>query len=270
MTRPFIKWAGGKTQLLDKLRARMPATYGSYFEPMIGGGALFFNLCPQQAVICDLNGEAINAYRTVKDNCDELIASLGRHEITPEYYYELRNIDRVAGRLDQLSPIERASRFIYLNKMCFNGLYRVNKKGHFNVPIGSRRQRLLIDADNIAACSRALQNAALLECGYENIIGLVRPGDFVYFDPPYLPINETSNFTQYTKSDFGKEQHLALRDFCRVLNERGVHWLLSNSHCEYTVELYREFNCETIPALRIINAKGTRRGPVNELLVSNY
>lgn len=268
MTKPFLKWAGGKTQLIKKLLAKVPAHYGTYYEPMLGGGALFFATRPQNAHISDLNIELINTYDQVKRDPDGLINSLSTQLLTKEFYYERRALDRDEG-FQAMTEIDRAIRFIYLNKMCYNGLYRVNKSGQFNVPFGSGAKKIY-DAENIRECSQILQGTTMIAADYQHIEERVRPGDFVYFDPPYLPLNETSNFTSYTAAGFDKQQHIALRDFCRRLSARGVLFMLSNSSSDTIRELYAEFNIETVSAKRIINSKPSRRGPVDELIITNY
>ncbi len=267
--RPFIKWAGGKTQLLPDILSRLPRVSGRYFEPFLGGGALFFELQPKRAYISDSNAELINCYKVVKLQVQALIDDLSRHVHSKTYFYRMREVDRDPEFRDW-SPVQRASRFIYLNKTCFNGLYRVNSKGYFNVPFGRYKNPAIVNSPNLVACSRALRRAQIMQGGFLGIDKEIKRGDFVYFDPPYVPLNKTSNFASYTDVVFGEEQQRALSDLCRRLDKRGVKFMLSNSYTKLVLQLYKDFNYSVVEALRPINSRGNRRGKVQEIIVTNY
>lgn len=269
MAKPFVKWAGGKTQLLEQLKARMPAEYNTYFEPMVGGGALFFAVQPEQAMIVDANEDLIRLYKVVQNNAEELIEDLQRHENTLEYYKDLRVEDRMPSYADW-SDVQKASRTLFLNRTCFNGLFRVNKSGQFNVPFGKYRNPYIPTAEHLRACSAALQNCSIAHNSFTYIDGPAQEGDFVYFDPPYLPRSITSSFTQYTKWEFPFDSHVALRDFCRTLDERGVKFMLSNVHNAVALRLYEGWNIDVVSARRAIAAKAASREPVEEIIVRNY
>jgi DNA adenine methylase len=267
--KPFLKWAGGKTQLLEELRKRVPASFGRYFEPFIGGGALFFSLQPEYACISDINPELINVYEVVRDVPEDLLQHLQQHQNTAEYFYTIRAIDR---RLDykDYSAVERASRFIYLNKTCYNGLYRVNSRGQFNAPFGAYTNPQLADADALLACNKALKNVEIVCTSFLSVEKRAKAGDFVYFDPPYLPISKTAVFTKYYKDDFQNDMQSALAQLCQRLHDKGVLFALSNSHTSSAVDLYKDFHVHIVQANRMINCKGESRGKVNEIIVTNY
>lgn len=267
--RPFVKWAGGKRQLLPKLIENLPPRFNSYWEPMIGAGALFFNLQPAKAFIGDTNEQLIECYQTLQKNVDSLITDLATHLYESDYYYSLRDADRHP-EFQDWSVVKRSSRFIYLNRTCFNGLYRVNSKGQFNVPIGRYKNPKICDAPNLHLVATALQNTTIGLASFEQIRSEVKRGDFVYFDPPYAPLNATSNFTQYTKEPFGEAMQVALRDFCSELDRKGVYFLLSNSSAPLIYDLYKGFCLTEVAATRAINATASKRGAVKELLVKNY
>lgn len=267
--RPFLKWAGGKRQLLSELVARVPDSYATYYEPFVGGGALFFRLQPQKAYLSDLNPELINAYQVVKCDVDKLIRQLKRHPYDEEYFYEIRNVDRTKA-FDRWSSVRRAGRLIYLNKTCFNGLYRVNSKGHFNAPFGRYVSPLICDPDNLKACSAALKKARLEVASYAAIEKIIRPNDFVYFDPPYAPINGTSYFTDYSKEGFDTRMQTELRDLCVRLDRRGIKFMVSNSDVGLINDLYNGFKIEKVFASRAINSNGAKRGKITELIIRNY
>ena len=269
IARPFVKWAGGKTQILDQLLSRVPEHFGKYYEPFLGGGALFFKLQPKNAFLSDLNAELIECFAVVKDHVEELVEELQAFKYEEEFYYKVREWDR-QDSYEDLPVVKKAARLIYLNKTCFNGLYRVNAKGQFNVPFGSYKDPTICDADNLRACSIALKSAELSSDSFEMILPKVKKGDFVYLDPPYMPRDETSNFTSYTAGGFSDSLQAMLRDFCFKLNHKGVKFLLSNSAVDPIRELYQPFNIETIQAQRAINSKGDKRGEIEELLIKNY
>lgn len=268
-TYPIVKWAGGKRQLMYELLKNMPQNYNRYFEPFIGGGALFFELQPDNAYISDMNEELINLYQVVRDNVDELITDLQKHDISKEYFMEIRNIDRME-EYQNWSDVKKASRFIYLNRTCFNGMYRVNSKGEFNVPFGHYKNPRIVDENNLINCSNLLQRTEIKHADFSDILKKVKKGDFVYFDPPYVPLSETSSFTSYTKDGFDIDMQFKLRDVCDELDSIGVKFLLSNSDTKLVNELYENYNIKKVFASRQINANADGRGKITEVLVRNY
>jgi DNA adenine methylase len=267
---PFIKWAGGKRQLLPELLARVPPTFGRYFEPFIGGGALFWALQPQRAVLGELNPRLAKTYMAVRDSIDDVIQRLHGHarlhkKNGERHYYAVRDIT-----IDAYPAPAVAAWFIYLNKTCFNGLYRENKAGKFNVPVGDYKDPMICDEVNLRLCSAALASrAAVVNNDFETTAAEAEPGDFVYFDPPYAPMSATADFKSYTKAGFDVADQTRLRDLARWLKQRGVHVLLSNSSAPLIRELYGEgdFTVEEIDAKRAINSKASARGVVKELLI---
>lgn len=268
-TYPIVKWVGGKRQLMFELLKNMPQNYNRYFEPFIGGGALFFELQLDNAYISDMNEELINLYQVVRDNVDELITDLKKHDISKEYFMEIRNIDRTED-YENWSSVQKASRFIYLNRTCFNGMYRVNSKGEFNVPFGHYKNPRIVDEKNLINCSNLLQRTEIRHSDFSEILTKVQEGDFVYFDPPYVPLNETSSFTSYTKDGFDIDMQFKLRDVCDELDSMGVKFLLSNSDTKLVNELYENYNIKKVFASRQINANADGRGKITEVLVRNY
>lgn len=275
--RPFLKWAGGKQQLLPRLLEAMPARFERYFEPFVGGGALFFALTqvrqPLQAFLGDANPDLVATYEVVRDDVTVLMERLG----TLESDYLGRDADGRAALFYELresrpgSKADLAARFIFLNKTCYNGLYRVNSRGLFNVPHGRYREPRILDAEVLTAASAALASAELSCADVEATCASARAGDFVYFDPPFHPLSATSSFTQYTSADFGWADQERLRVCIDGLTARGVHVLLSDSPHPLIVYLYESagYELRRVPARRAINSKGGGRGPIDELLVSN-
>ncbi|MCD7780928.1 MAG: DNA adenine methylase [Candidatus Gastranaerophilales bacterium] len=268
-TYPIVKWVGGKRQLMFELIKNMPKSYNRYFEPFIGGGALFFELQPENAYISDMNEELINLYQVVRDNVDELIIDLQRHEVSKKYFMRIRNIDRT-DKYENWSDIQKASRFIYLNRTCFNGMYRVNSQGQFNVPFGHYKNPRIIDENNLLNCSELLKKTEIRCADFSEVLSKVRNGDFVYFDPPYVPLNETSSFTSYTKDGFDIDMQFKLREVCDELDSIGVKFMLSNSDTELANELYANYEIKKVFASRAINANVDGRGKITEVLVRNY
>ncbi|MBR6162821.1 DNA adenine methylase [bacterium] len=268
-TYPIVKWVGGKRQLMFELLKNMPENYNRYFEPFIGGGALFFELQPNNAYISDMNKELINLYQVVRDNVDELVADLQKHDISKEYFMKIRNIDRTE-EYENWSDVKKASRFIYLNRTCFNGMYRVNSKGEFNVPFGHYKNPRILDENNLINCSNLLQRTEIKHADFSEILKKVKKDDFVYFDPPYVPLSETSSFTSYTKDGFDMDMQFKLRDVCDELDTMGVKFLLSNSDTKLVNELYENYNIKKVFASRQINANADGRGKITEVLVRNY
>ena len=268
-TYPIVKWVGGKRQLMFELLKNMPETYNRYFEPFIGGGALFFELQPQNGYISDMNEELINLYTVVRDDVYNLIDDLNKHEISKEYFLKIRNLDRTE-KYNKLSDIQKASRFIYLNRTCFNGMYRVNSQGQFNVPFGNYKNPRIVDAENLINCSKLLKNTEICCGDFSKILSKVKKDDFVYFDPPYVPLNETSSFTSYTRDGFDIDMQFKLRDVCDELDSMGVKFMLSNSDTKLINELYSNYEIKKVFASRAINANGKGRGKITEVLVRNY
>src|SRR4028119_121289 len=264
--RPFLKWAGGKNKLIQQYIPYFPKKFKTYYEPFLGGGAIFFYLNPQLAVLTDINAELVNTYRCVKNNVEELILLLKEHQLkhSKEYYYGVRQGNGI-------TPIEKAARLIYLNKTCFNGLYRENSKGEFNVPIGKYKNPKICNPALLRSVSVALQNAQITVRAFEEILEYASNwDDFVYFDPPYYPLSPTSNFTAYSRYSFSQDDQRRLKYVFAELAERGVKVMLSNSDCEFIRELYRDFNISSITASRLINSNGTKRGKITEVLITSY
>ena len=255
--KPILKWAGGKTQMLGDLLPKVPSSYGRYIEPFLGGGAMFFALQPEQAVIADSNPELINLYRQVANHVDDVVCQLKKYENTQEMFYAVRGQDWT-----MLPEAEAAARTIFLNKTCFNGLYRVNKKGRFNVPFGKYKNPKICDEEGLKAASAALKKAEIV-CGDYLLVleHYAQPGDFVFLDPPYLPISEYSDFKRYTKEQFYEEDHVELAKMVKTLHERGCHVILTNSNHPLVHELYAPFTIDVIQTKRHISCNGsTRKG----------
>jgi len=267
--RPFLKWAGGKSHLVPEILRRAPANYSTYFEPFLGGGAVYFALLPKKAVLSDVNPDLINAFSVVRDKVDDLVDSLSRHQHSKRYFYKLRQADRSPDFWVH-SDIEKASRLIYLNKTCYNGLYRVNSRGEFNVPFGDYENPRILDDGNLFACHDALKAAELVCGSFASIEDRIQKDDFVYCDPPYVPASKTANFASYTKDGFSDAMHDELAEFCKRIDKKGAKFLLSNSATALTRELYSSFTIDTVEAPRAINSKAEKRGRVEEILVRNY
>jgi DNA adenine methylase len=265
-TKPFLKWAGGKTRLLKLLRQCLPlAPFPRYFEPFLGGAALFFDLAPSQAVLSDSNAELTSCYEVVRDSPNELIEELSQYLVNESEFYRIRELQP-----EDLPPVSRAARFIYLNKTCFNGVYRVNKSGKFNTPFGHYKQIALVDEANLRRASHLLRKAEILNCDYTAVLDMARAGDFFYFDPPYLPVSKFSDFKRYTREFFYEADHEKLAVLFAALADKGCFVLLSNSYHEKICSLYSRFSQVTVEVPRFVNCKGDRRGDVKELLIANY
>jgi len=269
---PVLKWVGGKRQLLNEIRKYLPKTYTTYYEPFIGGGAVLFDLQPKKAVVNDVNEELINLYSVIKSDVESLIVDLEKHENTSEYFYNIREQDRDREVYTSLSSIEKASRVVYLNKTCFNGLFRVNKAGEFNSPFGNYKNPNIVDTVTLRAVSKYFNKADIkfLNVDFEIALKNIRRGAFVYFDPPYDPVSSSSNFTGYDKGGFNREEQIRLKNLCDKLDRQGVKFLLSNSSTDFIRELYSDYNIVTVKAKRAINSDGKSRGEVDEVLVRNY
>jgi len=271
--RPFLKWAGGKRQMLAQYEAFFPAEPGgAYFEPFVGSGAVFFYLKPrdlfERYVLSDANPELVNLYRVVRDAPAPLLDCLREHaeRHSVEYYYALRARDRADGWA-AASPLERAARMLYLNRTCYNGLWRVNSQGHFNVPLGRYRAPDIYRPERIRAASNALRAAAIEVQPFDAVLNSARRGDFVYFDPPYVPVSATANFTSYGAEAFGEAEQRRLAEVFAALAARGCRVMLSNSDTPLVRELYAGFRLERVSARRAINSKAGRRGQVDEVVV---
>ncbi len=267
---PILKWVGGKRQLLDQIMPLIPKNCSTYVEPFLGGGAVFFELQPKKAIINDFNEELVNVYLSVRDSCEDLISLLEIHEAkhSEAYYYQIRSLDRDSG-YSRLPPVEKAARILYLNKTCYNGLYRVNAAGQFNTPFGRYKNPSIYDAAAIRAMSKYLQrkSISIRQGDYRLALKGLRKGAFVYLDPPYLPISSSSSFTGYTEGGFSYDQQVELKKECDKLRKKGIAFLQSNSDCKEIRELYRGYEIRTVRAKRSINSNADKRGEINEVLI---
>ncbi|WP_206215001.1 DNA adenine methylase [Corynebacterium lizhenjunii] len=270
--KPLLKWVGGKRQLLPDIHAALPAEgFSHYVEPFLGGGAVLFSLLPARATVGDLNTELINVYLTVRDHVDELIGLLSTYPNEEKFFYDMRQLDREPS-FAHMTAVERAARTIYLNKTCFNGLYRVNNAGQFNAPFGRYANPAICDEPTLRAVSAYLreQDIQFHNGDYAAVLATAGPGDFVYLDPPYDPVNPTSNFTGYQSGGFGRADQIRLKEACDDLDARGVRFLLSNSATDFIQQLYSGYRVEIVEATRAVNSVASKRGKVEEVLVRNY
>ncbi|MBN2459064.1 DNA adenine methylase [Candidatus Woesearchaeota archaeon] len=270
----FVKWAGGKQQLMKQFEPFFPKKFKRYFEPFVGSGAVAFYIIqkfhPTEVFLSDTNEELINAFHVVKTDVEKLIILLKKHKSehladSKTYYYRIRKQNPA-----ELPALERAARFIYLNRTCFNGLYRVNAKGQFNVPIGSYKNPDIVQDDKLRKISKLLQNVTLQVMPFEKILDLAKDGDFIYFDPPYYPLKKGNNFTTYTKDNFLEKEHMLLAEVFKKLSQKGCLCMESNSDTTFIHELYSDFNRRVVRARRMINCDASGRGEVNELVITNY
>jgi len=266
---PFLKWAGGKRQLLPQMEAHFPKHYNRYIEPFIGGGAVFFHLLPENSIVSDNNPDLINCYKVIKEDVEGLIKSLKKHVYEKIYYYEIRALDRDVKKFADLSNVEKASRSIFLNKTGYNGLYRVNSKGLFNVPFGRHKNPKICDETNLRNVSQALKKVEISLGSFEICLDFAEKDDFIYFDPPYFPLSDTALFTSYTKNSFDKSSQIKLFEVFKELNRRGCNLMLSNSYTEFILDLYKDFKIITLKAKRNINSNSQKRGLINEVLILN-
>ena len=274
LVKPFVKWAGGKRQLVPTILANhLPKNYNlqTYYEPFIGGGALLFSLQPKKAVINDSNAELINCYKTIKNSLDELIEDLKNHKNNEYYYYDIRDWDREKN-FKSKTEVQRASRIIFLNKTCYNGLFRVNSQGQFNVPFGKYKNPNILDIAVLKAVNKYLNEnqVRILNSDFQEAVKDAKRGDFIYLDPPYDPVSETASFTGYDVNGFNKQEQRRLKEVFDDLNSRGCHILLSNAYTEFIEDLYKDYQHTKISAIRAINCNGKKRGKVDEILVKNY
>ncbi|MBI4815303.1 MAG: DNA adenine methylase [Deltaproteobacteria bacterium] len=269
--KPFLKWVGGKTQLLDQLLRLAPPSFNGYHEPFLGGGAMFFALAREGRLegkdvqLCDVNHELVDTYLAIRDRVRSVVLHLSAHRHERAYYYEVRSQDP-----SKLSPSARAARMLYLNRCGFNGLYRVNRKGEFNVPFGRYTNPRICDEQNLLAASRALSRARVSHRDFEHVLEQTRPGDFVYFDPPYVPLSASSSFTSYAKGGFGEPEQERLARLFEQLSANGVFCMLSNSDAEWVRERYSDFRVLPVLARRNVNSNPDRRGPITEVVVLGY
>ena len=269
---PVLKWVGGKRQLLPEIRKRIPKKYKVYYEPFLGGGAVLFDLQPKKAIVNDLNSELINVYKTIKSFPTELVEELRKFSNDEETFYNIRNIDRDKTKYQELSNIQKAARIIYLNKTCFNGLYRVNNAGEFNSPFGRYKNPNIVTDKTIYAVSKYFNTADITfkNGDFEESIKEIQKDSFVYLDPPYAPISKTSNFTGYNQGGFCDEEQIRIKNMCDKLNENGIKFLLSNSATPFIKELYKDYIIDIVSAKRIVNSKADKRGEIEEVLIRNY
>ena len=272
--KPFVKWAGGKRQIIDKLIEHLPKDFNTYYEPFVGGGALLFELSPENAVINDYNEELMNVFKCIKDEIkySKMCNELNHYEVkhSEEFYFEIRNKDRDKLKFKKMPDYKRAARTIYLNKACFNGLYRVNSKNEFNVPFNKKLKINTYDAQNLGIIHSYFnyKNVVMLNGDFEEAVKDAKKGDFVYFDPPYD--SDTTTFNSYTEEGFGKEEQVRLARVFKELAARGCYVMLSNHNTELVNELYNGFNIHIVEAKRNINANGKKRGKVEEVIITNY
>ena len=269
---PVLKWVGGKRQLLETFRPLLPKRITTYCEPFVGGGALLFALQPNTAYINDINPELILVYTVIKENVDGLIAELEKFENSAEQFYAVRDWDRDREYYESLSDVQKAARVLYLNKTCFNGLYRVNNAGEFNSPFGNYRNPNIVNAPVLRAVSAYFNSADIhmTTMDYADVLRNVPKGAFVYLDPPYDPVSETASFTGYSRGGFSRDDQIRLRECCDDLNARGIKFMLSNSATDFITEQYAAYNITIVQAKRAVNSVASKRGDVDEVVVRNY
>lgn len=269
---PVLKWVGGKRQLLDVLMPLLPNKVTTYCEPFIGGGALLFEMQPKVAYVNDINRELIRVYEVIKHDVENLIIVLQEFRNEADYFYSVRDWDRDKLKYATLTDVEKAARIIYLNKTCYNGLFRVNNAGEFNAPFGSYRNPNIVNAPTLRAVSSYLNSASvrLTSLDYAEVLRDLPKGTFVYLDPPYDPISDTSSFTGYSRGGFSRDDQIRLRECCDHLHSRGLKFMLSNSATDFIKEQYAAYNITVVRAKRAINSNAAKRGEVDEVVVRNY
>ena len=270
LVKPFVKWAGGKRQLMDEILKYVPKSISTYYEPFLGGGAVWFELQPKTYVVNDINSEMINVYRTIQTDVDALIAELKQFRNEEETFYQVREQDR-SPEFQNLSSVQRAARIIFLNKTCFNGLFRVNSQGFFNVPFGRYKNPDITNEATLRAVNSYLKKAKgeIRNVDFAEAVADAQPGSFIYLDPPYDPVSDSSSFTGYTLDGFGRQEQERLKRLCDDLHNRGCQFLVSNSATPFIKELYADYNIEIVQANRAINSVGANRGRVDEVLIWN-
>ena len=270
----FVKWAGGKQQLIEQFKPLFPKKFNNYFEPFVGSGAVAFYLLqkykPKKVLLSDTNTELINAYNIIKTDVNRLIIELKQHKEyhladKPNYYYEIRSVSP-----NDLPDLEKAARFIYLNKTCFNGLYRVNSKGGFNVPIGSYKNPDIIQEEKLKVVSKLLKKVKVKVLNFEKVVSLAKKGDFIYFDPPYYPLKKGKSFTSYQKNSFLEKEQEKLAEVFKKLDKKGCLCMGSNSDTKFIKDLYHDFNIQLVKSRRLINSNAKGRGKINEVVITNY
>ena len=271
---PVLKWVGGKRQLLETLVSLMPEKISSYSycEPFVGGGALLFYLQPKESYVNDINEDLMRVYIVIKNNVNELIEELKKFKNDAEFFYYVRDWDRDKERYRSLSEIEKAARIIFLNKTCYNGLYRVNNAGEFNSPFGYYVNPNIVNEPVLRAVSSYFNSndVNFSSVDYSEVLAKIKKGTFVYLDPPYYPVSDTSNFTGYSKSGFSRQEQIRLRENCDELSRRNIKFMLSNSATPFILDLYADYNVTVVKAKRAINSVGSRRGNIDEVIVRNY
>ena len=272
--KPFVKWAGGKRQIMPEIKKYVPENYDTFYEPFVGGGAVFFELAPRKAVLNDYNSELMNVFECIKDEVkfDKMCKELNKHEMlhSKEHYENVRKVDRDKIEYNKLADYKKAARTIYLNKACFNGLYRVNSKNEFNVPFGKKEKVNTYEGQNLGVvhCILNFNDIKLLSTDFEEAVKDAKKGDFVYLDPPYD--SDTSTFNDYTENGFNKDEQRRLALLFKELSDRGCYVMLSNHNTILVNELYKDYNIHVIEAKRSINSKGNKRGNVEEVIITNY
>jgi DNA adenine methylase len=269
---PVVKWLGGKRQLLPTLVPLLPDQFSNYCEPFFGGGAMFFWIQPMRAIVNDINSDLMQVYEVIRDDVENLISELEKNKNESEYFYKIRVLDRNKDSYNKLSPAEKASRVIFLNKTCFNGLFRVNNAGEFNSPFGNYKNPNIVNANTLRAVSNYFNRSEITFscCDYSDVLKRISEGTFVYLDPPYDPVSTTANFTGYSRGGFFKDDQVRLRECCDDLNRRGIKFMLSNSATDFIKKQYSSYNIKIVRAKRTINSDATGRGQVDELVVRNY
>ena len=269
---PVVKWVGGKRQLIDTLRPLLPKRIAYYCEPFLGGGAMLFCKQPRNAIVNDINEELIHMYEIIRDDVETLIQELEKHPNESSHFYEVRDWDRNPQEYKSRSMVQKAARLIYLNKTCYNGLFRVNNAGEFNTPFGSYKRPNIVNAPTLHAVSKYFREANIVfhSGDYTNVLEELPRRAFVYLDPPYDPVSNTANFTGYTKSGFDRNEQIRLRECCDDLDRRGIRFMLSNSATDFIKNQYGRYNITIVQAKRAINSNAQRRGQVDEVVIRNY
>ena len=269
---PVVKWVGGKRQLLSEISPLLPKRITSYCEPFLGGGAVLFSIQPSKAIVNDLNSDLITVYEVIRDDVEELIDNLKKHENSSEYFYTIRDMDRNKETYAAMSKVERASRLIYLNKTCFNGLFRVNSSGEFNSPFGHYKNPNIVNEPVLRAVNKYFSSSNITFCNedFAVTLGRISKGSFVYLDPPYDPVSDTANFTGYNRGGFDRNEQIRLKQCCDELTQRGVKFMLSNSATTCIKELYKDYDISIVQAKRAINSDASKRGAIEEVLIRNY
>ena len=269
---PVVKWVGGKRQLLDSLIPLFPKKFSCYCEPFLGGGAVLFSLQPEIAYVNDINTDLIQMYEVIRDDVEGLISALKEHPNEEKHFYLVRDWDRDKNKYENLSKVEKAARLIYLNKTCYNGLFRVNNAGEFNTPFGHYKNPNIVNTPTLKAVSSYFRNAEIIfsSVDYSEVLEKLHKETFVYLDPPYDPVSNTANFTGYTKGGFTRDEQVRLKGECDKLNQKHIKFMLSNSSTEFINDLYSIYNRIPVQAKRMVNSNATKRGLVNEVVVKNY